>query len=187
MRRCEGAAEGVAGCRGSIFVTDWRSDSGDVGQEGWRHSSVVELVEPRALAEHSMGVARHWGGSVDWRRDTTDIIGAVYGSKFSVRDISNLRGGKPYASGISFPEGGHKFRWCPTYPDYFAISAQLPGKGAVIHVHNTNYLQALPTVFNVRPRPHVVQDFDFLGMGGIPRIVAAIGRTVYIFSIGVDS
>ncbi|GLB42200.1 putative WD40 repeats [Lyophyllum shimeji] len=177
----------VSDCRGSIFLTDWRSDPQDMDQDSWRHSSLIELVEPTALSDHLMGLSRHWVGSVDWRRDTTDIIGGVYGPKFSIWDISHLRGGKPYASGVSFPEGGHKFRWCPTYPDYFAISTQLPGKGAAVHVHNTNYLQAQPTVFNILPRPHLVQDFDFLAVRGIPRIVAAVGRTVFIFSIGVES
>ncbi|KAF5386974.1 hypothetical protein D9615_001774 [Tricholomella constricta] len=166
----------VSDCRGSIFLTDWRSDPQEIHQDSWRHSSLIELVEPAALSDHSMGLSSHWTG-----------IGAVYGSKFSVWDISNLQGGKPYASGISCPEGGHKFRWCPTYPDYFAISTQSPSKGASIHVHNLNYFQAQPTIFTILPRPHLVQDFDFLAFRGIPRIVAAVGRTIFIFSIGVDS
>ncbi|RDB24026.1 Nucleoporin Nup37 [Hypsizygus marmoreus] len=177
----------VSDSRGSIFMTDWRSDPQDNSQSDWRHSSLIELVEPYALSDASLGRTAQWSGSVAWRRDTTDIIGAVYGSRFSVWDISNLRGGKPSASGISFPEGGHQFRWCPTYPDYFAISTKSPSKGAVIHVHNINYIQAQPTVFNILPRPHLVRDLDFLALPGIPRIAAAIGRTVMIFSIGVDS
>ncbi|KAG5645858.1 hypothetical protein DXG03_005200 [Asterophora parasitica] len=177
----------VSDCRGSIFLTDWRSDPQNVDQDSWRHSSLVELVEPTSLADHAMGLSRHWTGSVAWRRDTTDVIGAVYGSKFAVWDISHLRGGKPFASGISFPDGGHKFRWCPTYTDYFAISTESPHKGATIHIHNLNYLQAQPTVFSILPRPHVVQDFDFMAARGIPRIAAAVGRTVFVFSIGVDS
>jgi hypothetical protein len=77
-------------------------------------------------------------------------------------------------------------RWCQTYPDYFAISTQSPEKGAVIHVHNTNYIHASPTIFNLHPKPLLVRDFDFLGMRGVPRIAAAVGRTVFVFTIGVD-
>jgi hypothetical protein len=76
---------------------------------------------------------------------------------------------------------------CPTYPEYFAISAQLPDKGAVVHIHNTNYLQAQPSILSVDTRPHMIQDFDFLALRGIPRIAAAVGRTLVVFSIGVDS
>jgi hypothetical protein len=79
------------------------------------------------------------------------------------------------------------FSWSPTYPEYFAISTRSPAKGALIHVHNINYVHAQPTVFAIHPRPHSVQDFDFLAMRGIPRIVAAVGTTVHIFTIGVDS
>ncbi|KAG6865870.1 hypothetical protein C0991_010951 [Blastosporella zonata] len=177
----------VSDCRGSVFLTDWRSDPQEMDQDSWRHSSLLELVEPSALSNHTLGLSSSWSGSVAWRRDTSDIIGAVYGSRFSVWDIGNLQGGKPLASGVSFPENGHRFRWCPTYPDYFAISAQSPTHGAVIHVHNTNYLQAQPTEFSLLPKPHLIQDFDFLALRGIPRIAAAVGRKIFIFPIGVDA
>ena len=78
-------------------------------------------------------------------------------------------------------------RWCPTYPEYFAISTQSPEKGAIVHIHNTNYLQAQPTVFSIHPPPHIVRDFDFLALRGIPRIAVAVGRTIVVFPIGVDS
>jgi hypothetical protein len=80
-----------------------------------------------------------------------------------------------------------RFRWCPTYPEYFAISTQSSDKGAVVHIHNTNYLQAQPTVFNIYPRPHIIRDFDFLAMHGIPRIAAAVGQILVVFYIGMDS
>ncbi|KAG6833204.1 hypothetical protein H0H87_010267 [Tephrocybe sp. NHM501043] len=150
----------VSDTRGSIFLTDWRSDPQEMDQDRWRHSSLLELIEP---------------------------IGAVYGTRFSVWDIGNLRGGKPLAYGVSFPGNGHRFRWCSTYPDYFAISAQTPTHGAVIHVHNTNYLQAQPTEFSLLPKPHFIQDFDFLALRGIPRIAAAVGHEIFIFPIGVDA
>lgn len=133
-------------------------------------------------------------------------MGAVYGPRFFVWNTSNMCGGKPFAGGISFPEGGHRFRcvlafdflpcrwyelishrWCPTYPEYFAISAQLPDKGAVVHIHNTNYLQAQPTILSVDTRPHMIHDFDFLAVRGVPRIAAAVGQSLVVFSIGLDS
>ncbi|TFK72577.1 hypothetical protein BDN72DRAFT_815901 [Pluteus cervinus] len=177
----------VADARGSIFLTDWRSDPEDNAQDGWRKFSVIELNEPHALANSSIGHHYNWSGSIAWRRDTPDIIGGVYGSRFSLWDTSNLHGGKPFANGTSFLEGGHHFRWCPTYPEYFAISTQNPAKGAVINVHNVNYIHAQATAFAVGNRPHFVRDFDFLGLRGIPRIAAAVGQKVWVFSIGVES
>ncbi|OCH95227.1 hypothetical protein OBBRIDRAFT_720874 [Obba rivulosa] len=195
----------VADSRGSIFLIDWREDPDENPQDSWRNSSVVELTDPRALADAATGLSNKWSGSVAWRRDSPDIIGAAYGSRFALWDLLSLHGGKPYVTGTSFPEGGHQFRyvchflrspthrvllfpmWCPTYPEYFAISANAPGRGAVIHVHNTGYVHAQPTVFNVGPRPLFVRDFDFLAARGIPRLVAAVGREVVIFYIGVDS
>ena len=61
----------VADCRGSIFLTDWRSDPDENEQDAWRHSSVVELIEPRALADAASGLSNKWSGSVAWRRDST--------------------------------------------------------------------------------------------------------------------
>ncbi|KDQ59396.1 hypothetical protein JAAARDRAFT_32955 [Jaapia argillacea MUCL 33604] len=176
----------VADCRGSIFVTDWRKDPVANEQDRWRHSNVIELIEPRALSDAAAGLPLQWSGSVSWRRDTIDIIGAAYGPRFSIWDTAHLYGGKPYATGVSFLEGCDKFRWCHTFPDYFAISAQSSAKGAVIHVHNVAYPQTQPTVFNIAPRPLRVRDFDFLSAPGIPRLAAAVGREVLVFSIGVD-
>lgn len=78
-------------------------------------------------------------------------------------------------------------RWCPSHHEYFAVTTNCPTKGAVIHVHNTGYIQAQPTVFQIAPRPLYVRDFDFIAEKGIPRIVAAVGREVVIFYIGVES
>lgn len=38
-------------------------------------------------------------------------VGATYGSRFSIWDLSKSQGGKPLQTGISFPEGGHQFRY----------------------------------------------------------------------------
>ncbi|KAI0648196.1 hypothetical protein C8Q79DRAFT_1109980 [Trametes meyenii] len=153
-----------------------------------RNSSVVELVEPRALADSPAGSSAKWSGSVAWRRDpSADFVSAAYGSRFALWDMGNLAGGKPSVTGTSFAEGGSQFWWCPTYPDYFAVSTSSAARGAVIHVHNAAYVHAQPTVFQVAPRPLCVRAFDFVAGRGIPRIAAAVGREVIVFYIGVDS
>ena len=60
----------VGDCRGSIFLTDWRSDL-ENEQDSWHNQAVVELVEPRALADSAPGLSAKWSGSVAWRRDPT--------------------------------------------------------------------------------------------------------------------
>ncbi|KAF8163054.1 hypothetical protein B0H34DRAFT_649842 [Crassisporium funariophilum] len=176
----------VSDCHGSIYITDWRSDPEDDDEGALRHSSLLELIEPSALANSCMAGARQWSASVDWRADAIDVIGGVYGNKFSLWDTHRLRGGTPSVFGNSFAEGGNIFRWSYTYPEHFAISTQSPSKGAVIHVHNCNFVHAPPTIFNLLPKPHFIRDFDFLALAGIPRIAAAVGRTVIIFPIGVE-
>ena len=78
-------------------------------------------------------------------------------------------------------------RWCPTYPEYFAVSTSSPARGAVVHVHNAAYPHAPPTAFHVAPRPLHVRAFDFVAGRGVPRIAAAVGRDVVVFYIGVDA
>ncbi|KAH9946415.1 WD40-repeat-containing domain protein [Epithele typhae] len=178
----------VGDARGSVFLTDWRTDQEGDEQARWRNQAIVELLEPRALADAAPGLATRWSGSVAWRRDpSADFVGAAYGSRFALWDMGNLHGGKPYLAGPSFPEGGHQFRWCPTYPDYFAVSTRSPARGAAIHVHNVAYPHAPPTVFALARRPLYVRAFDFVACRGIPRIAAAVGRDVVVFYIGVDS
>lgn len=63
----------VSDCRGSIFITDWRSDPGESEQDNWRHSNIVELVEPHALSDAMTGLSVQWTGSAAWRRDTVDM------------------------------------------------------------------------------------------------------------------
>jgi len=116
-------------------------------------------------------------------------IGAVHRSRFSLWDLSKLQGGKPALSGASFPEGAHRFRWCPTYPEYFAISTRNAGaRGATIHVHSAMHAHAHvePTAFTLAPRPLCVRDFDFVPLKGIPRIAAAVGHELIVFPIGVE-
>ncbi|KAJ3480544.1 hypothetical protein NLI96_g8272 [Meripilus lineatus] len=100
----------VADSRGSIFLTDWRSDPDANKLDRWRNLSVIELIEPRALSDAVSGSTKRWSGSAAWRADSTDIIGATYGSKYALWDLSKLQGGKPTVTGASFPEGGTRFR-----------------------------------------------------------------------------
>jgi hypothetical protein len=116
-------------------------------------------------------------------------IGAVHRSRFSLWDLSKLHGGKPTLSGASFPEGAHRFRWCPTYPEYFAISTRNPGaRGATIHVHSAlhTHSHVEPTTFTLAPRPLRVRDFDFMSLKGIPRVAAAVGHELIVFYIGLE-
>jgi hypothetical protein len=63
----------VADARGSVFLTDWRTDPDENEQVSWRNSSVIELVEPRALSDAVCGTPGRWAGSVAWRRDSADM------------------------------------------------------------------------------------------------------------------
>ncbi|KAI0303453.1 hypothetical protein B0F90DRAFT_1711156 [Multifurca ochricompacta] len=163
----------VADVRGSLALIDWRSDPSHAPADAWHHPRVAELAAPRAIA----GGAGAFPASAAWQQANPDIIGAVHRSRFSLWDLSKLQGGKPTLSGASFPEGAHRFRWCPTYPEYFAISTRSPSaRGATIH----------PTAFTLAPRPLCVRDFDFVPLKGIPRIAAAVGHELIVFYIGVE-
>jgi hypothetical protein len=199
----------VADVRGSLALVDWRSDpSHALAADAWHHPHVIEFSAPRAIA----GGAGAFPASAAWQHANPDMyvlslletsrstvcpapcmdsIGAVHRSRFSLWDLSKLQGGKPTLSGASFPEGAHRFRWCPTYPEYFAISTRSTGggaRGATIHVHSALHARAHvePTAFTLAPRPLCVRDFDFVPLKGIPRIAAAVGHELVIFYIGVE-
>lgn len=122
----------ISDCHGSIFLTDWRTDPALTEQGSWRHSTLVELVEPHALRDSLLGKSSQNMGFAAWRRDNADMyvhgsrktllviehcvysVGASYGSRFAVWDMSKLRGGKPIHTGISFQDGGHTFRYVPS-------------------------------------------------------------------------
>ncbi|KAG6332255.1 hypothetical protein ID866_6835 [Astraeus odoratus] len=176
----------VSDCRGSVFLVDWRTDPGQTEQGSWRHSIVLELIESRAISDSLMATPFRGGAFTAWRRDSADIIGVSCGARFAIWDLSKLRGGRPLHTGPSFPDGGHLFRWCPTNPDYFAISAHSCTRGAVIHVHNVGYVQTQPIVINVASRPHYIRDFDFIALGSQPVLAAAFGPQVVIFALGDD-
>ena len=65
----------MADSRGSIFLTDWRSDpeAPRPPQRRGHHASVLELVEPRAMADALTGQAALRTGSAAWRRDGVDL------------------------------------------------------------------------------------------------------------------
>ncbi|KAI9510383.1 hypothetical protein F5148DRAFT_1011012 [Russula earlei] len=176
----------VADVRGSLALVDWRSDPSHAPTNAvWHHPRVIEFAAPRAIA----GGAGAFLASAAWQQANPDIIGAVHRSRFSIWDLSKLHGGKPALSGASFPEGAHRFRWCPTYPEYFAISTRCAGpRGAMIHVHSALHVHANvePTAFALAPRPLCVRDFDFMSLKGIPRIAAAVGHELVVFYIGME-
>lgn len=64
----------VSDCRGSIFLIDWRSDPAERDQDSWHHSSIVEFIEPFALAGASKGHEIQWSGSVAWHRDSPNVL-----------------------------------------------------------------------------------------------------------------
>jgi hypothetical protein len=137
----------------------------------------------------SLSLARTHTTNTHTHTRKTHSIGAVHRSRFSLWDLSKLHGGKPTLSGASFPEGAHRFRWCPTYPEYFAISTRSAGaRGATIHVHSAlhAHAHAEPTAFTLAPRPLCVRDFDFVSLKGIPRIAAAVGHELVVFYIGLE-
>jgi hypothetical protein len=116
----------VADSHGSVYLTDWRTDPLESGEQSWRHHSLVQLIEPRVVADTMSGKIVHGGGSIAWCRDVVDMyvsragacqspaeptisVGAVYGSTLSIWDIAKLQGGKPQATG-TIPEGGQHLR-----------------------------------------------------------------------------
>ncbi|TFK55337.1 hypothetical protein OE88DRAFT_1675095 [Heliocybe sulcata] len=167
----------VGDCRGSLHIVDWRT----IREDSFRRHSIIELVAPRALAQGMMGFTCGKGGSVAWRWDSPDIIGAVYGSHYSIWDLTDLRGGKPKITGASFTDGNDRFRWCPTHPTIFGVSPISPLAGPVIHIHNMSYPQMEPEVLELSStRLQRVRDFDFLAGVDHGRVAAAVGRCVIV-------
>ncbi|EGN92011.1 hypothetical protein SERLA73DRAFT_191705 [Serpula lacrymans var. lacrymans S7.3] len=176
----------VSDCRGSIFLIDWRSDPEQRRQGSWRHLSSIELIEPRSLSNSATGLSSQWTGCSSWRRDDADIFGATYGSNMSIWNLPSIQGGRPSLSGTSFREEIHRFRWCPTNPSCFAVAARSSGKGAVIFVHNSNYVHAHPLVINVASRPNTVRDFDFLTFPGQVLLSVAMGAELLVYPVQTE-
>jgi len=116
----------------------------------------------------------------------TSAVGGVYPRSIFYRPLRRSDPRLPFPF-FGFQKPNNNNRWCPTFSEYFALSTSNPSKGAVIHVHNTSYINAQPTIFTLAPRPLQVRDFDFLATPGIPRIAAGVGNEAVIFYIGVES
>lgn len=58
----------VADCKGSVYITDWKSDPENAGKLGTYTSNTIELIDPSALVS-STGLS----GSVAWRPDNADM------------------------------------------------------------------------------------------------------------------
>lgn len=110
----------------------------------------------------------------------------------------------------------HHDSWCPASPQLFALSPLSPLSDATIHIYNTAYAQSTPRELVLRPRPHRVRDFDWLGAPATnaatasgtatagatagatrrgaangtgsahPRFAAAIGRNVLVVQVGPE-
>lgn len=154
----------VSDVRGVVCIVDWTKTTlgqDSVGRPGWRGHRVVELVDPRALADGVAGGRGKWTGGAGWKRDDKNVIGATYGSRWSVWDLRKLQGGKPIATGEGMEYGGDRFRWSPSDPHLFAISTSSPLGGASVKVYKTTS-PAAPREYIILPSPHRVKDFDWL-------------------------
>lgn len=176
----------VSDCRGSLFVVDWRKDPSENEEEAVTHQNFIELVHPRSLADAVSNIPTNLSGYASWHTSDPNIIGAVLGTEFALWDLTQLKGGKPFGTGSSLLEDAHRFRWCPSYPEFFAIASSVSNKGAVIVISSVNHWQTPANPITIEPRPHRITDFDWLATQGVPRIAAAVGRKVYIFPINMD-
>ncbi|KDQ12324.1 hypothetical protein BOTBODRAFT_34611 [Botryobasidium botryosum FD-172 SS1] len=180
----------VSDSRGTVSVINWTELVQDQSTaDGWRGHRVVELVDPRALADGLTGLSNTWGGGASWKQDDENVFGATYGSRWVAWNLRQLQGGKPFMSGEGHLEGGHRFRWCPTNPHLFAISTSSPLPGALIKVYHTSFPHA-PRAYRILPRPHRVRDFDWLGesIDADPRnrvwMAVAVGKKVFFLAGG---
>lgn len=58
----------VADCKGSVYITDWKSDPENAGKLGIHNPNTIELIDPSTLVS-STGPS----GSVAWRPDNADM------------------------------------------------------------------------------------------------------------------
>ncbi|KAF8682478.1 Utp21 protein [Rhizoctonia solani] len=192
----------VADSRGTVSLVDWAGAEADEDiPDGWSRQRVVELMDPRRVAEGITGVRTSGvpmnsslGGGADWKPDDPNIIGATYGSRWMIWDLRRVQGGKPVAAGEGFLSGGHRFRWCPTDENLFAVSTTSPVPGAAIKVYHISFPGA-PRTYQLFGRPHRVRDVDWLTelptssnaqaeelqtrVPSPPWLAVAVGRKVY--------
>ncbi|CAE7205857.1 unnamed protein product [Rhizoctonia solani] len=192
----------VADSRGTVSLVDWAgAETEEDAPDGWHRQRVVELMDPRRVAEGITGVRTSGvptnsslGGGADWKPDDPNIIGATYGSRWMIWDLRRVQGGKPVATGEGFLSGGHRFRWCPTDENLFAVSTTSPVPGAAIKVYHISFPGA-PRTYQLFGRPHRVRDIDWLTelptssdaqteglqtkVPSPPWLAVAVGRKVY--------
>lgn len=66
----------VSDVRGVVCIVDWTKTTlgqDSVGRPGWRGHRVVELVDPRALADGVAGGRGKWTGGAGWKRDDKNV------------------------------------------------------------------------------------------------------------------
>lgn len=63
----------VSDCRGSVYLTDWRTNPDQTEQGSWRGSTLLELIEPKALSSALMAASSQWSGFSAWHRDSADM------------------------------------------------------------------------------------------------------------------
>jgi len=168
----------VADCRGSIYIIDWRSEPEFAREQDFRHSNIVELVDPSAVISPVGSF-----GSAAWRPGDANMIGAAYGSQLAIWDIMNLHGGQSSRNGISFSDGGHHFRWCFSCPVFLAIASKWSNDGASVHIYNLDYIKAQSTAIQAVRKPHIVDDLDFVDLEGALHIALAMGRKLVVRNV----
>ncbi|KAH7103799.1 WD40-repeat-containing domain protein [Auriculariales sp. MPI-PUGE-AT-0066] len=161
---------------GSVLLFDWADSC----------RAVVELVDPRTLADARTGVKGIGLGGAAWKAQDADFVGGAFGTRWVVWNLSHggTGGGKPVLSGNSGLVSCNRFRWSPTDPTIFAVSSNSPAQGAVVNVFSTQYPQAQPTSVSLASRPNKIQDFDFLSGVGL---VVAVGRRLYFVSLSNET
>ena len=58
----------VADCKGSVYITDWKSDPENAGKLGIYNPNTIELIDPSTLVSSTA-----LSGSVAWRPDNADM------------------------------------------------------------------------------------------------------------------
>ncbi|KAF8309736.1 WD40 repeat-like protein [Clavulina sp. PMI_390] len=190
----------VSDANGTLSVLNWMELDEDIIGDGnnsleeiphiWRGHRVAEFVDPGYLGRTAQGMSSPWGGGASWKPSDPNVFGATYGGQWHVWDQRSMNGGKPLESGEAFPEGGHRFRWCPTNSRLFAVSTNVASAGAVIKVFDINFPKCESLVLNLGNRPNRIRDFDWIGTPSQDSydspawMAVAIGRTVVFMATG---
>jgi len=164
---------------GSLFIVDWTIDNNALASAP---RVVAEFIDPKAIAQHRLGL-NPWSGCASWNLNDVNIIAAVYGDRWSVWEQG--RGEKPLSTGASFDGGSICMRWCPTDSKLFTIAPLRSAYGAVLHIHNLGFINSTPHSILIKPSPHRISDLDWLvsSTQTQPRIAVGVGPVVIIGNI----